>query len=130
MLLNKTIKLEPTHWNLDVIVGTDLDQIAEYFTTRYGPPKEDHRKHAHGNWVTTMESSEESELKGENRIVLKLEDLKNKGIIIHELIHVLFHLQNKTAIEISYESQEWIAIFMERTWNELCRPNYEKIKKQ
>jgi len=129
MLYFKTIRLEPTNWSLDVIVGTDADQIATFCAARYGYSKEYHEEDADGDWVSRFDSKEDSELKGERRIIMKLRDLKNKGIMIHELMHVLFYLEKATAIEINWSSQEWVAIFMERTWNELCRPTYEKIKK-
>ena len=128
MLYFKTIRLEPSEWDLDVVVTEDLEQYLEFCSKRYGL-KDYLKEREEGPWVATFETEKGTELDGEKRILMKLENLKDRGVMVHEMTHVLFHFQEATGVEINTNSQEWIAMFNERIWNELCRPTYEKIKK-
>ena len=116
MLKLKTIRLYPTLFDLDVVVGGNQREVDEVFLTRYGLTEK-----TSPNECMTLYTGTDCELKRTKRIVVRLQSLSRK-IIEHECIHVLWHLSQESNIEICYESQEWQACFIEYVIGEIINP--------
>lgn len=124
----KEIKLYPTRWKLHAFYidekynsneyskGTRMD-LSIILNKKYGADQEYYFENAETiNTVQVLESTKNSEMKGERIIVMIINpELK---ILVHELIHVLYELSNYSAIETNYKSQEWIACFNEYLFEE------------
>lgn len=117
MLKLKTIRLHPTLFDLDVVVGGNQRQVDEVFLRRYGLKEQTGK-----NECMTLYTGTDCELKCTKRIVVRLQSLSRK-IIEHECIHVLWHLSQESNIEICYESQEWQACFIEYVIGEITNKN-------
>jgi len=126
MILFKEIKLLPSLWILDVYVTKDIEKLSKIYQERYaicGCEADNSEE----NEVFSIESGKKTKLNGEKRIVLCLGSLKDKSILVHELIHVLWHYGKITGSKIIDESQEWQAIFVEWLYNEILKDNYKKL---
>ena len=108
----KTIRLIPTLFIVDIWVCDDQDNLARYYSKRYGASPQYHIEQVSNNQVATIKSYRESELKGERRIVMNV-DSWNMAYIVHEINHVVYHLAKECGIETNYESQEWISYMLE-----------------
>ena len=114
----KEIPLYPTNYTLDVIVTQNKAKAIKFM-------KPELCRYQVLDTVRTIASGNGSVLKGEIRIVLILETF-DPAILVHELVHVLYRLSDRTGIELNQDSQEWQAIAMERLYNEaLERKTYQ-----
>lgn len=121
----KEIPLYPTNYTLDVIVTQNKAKAIKFMKHRYHVKKHKLKRYQVLDTVRTIASGHESILKGEIRIVLILETF-DPAILVHELVHVLYRLSDRTGIELNQDSQEWQAIAMERLYNEaLERKTYQ-----
>lgn len=112
-LRTKEVNLWPANeWKLDVIVGGSFDDVNEFFKERYGL-EYDHTR----NCVYTIDSGTESLLKGHTRIVMRLQSLET-SVMVHELLHVLWHASKCIGFEMNAGSQEWQACMIEMLYNE------------
>ena len=112
-LRTKEVTLYPSPlWKVDVIVGGTYEQVNDYFKLRYGLEYDDT-----DNCVYTIDTASNSELKGHRRIVMRLQSL-DKSVLIHELIHVIWHASKCIGWEMNYGSQEWQACTIEMLFNE------------
>ncbi len=114
MILLKQIKIHPSEWHLDIIVGKNKKEINEFCKKRYGLDD----FYDMPNECSSIDSGKDSSLKGERRVVILLEKLSNKPVIVHELIHALWHLTKRIGYEMGYDSQEWQAILYEYLYTE------------
>lgn len=107
-LHRKVVDLHPfNEWKLDVFVGGGYKQLNEIFKTRYGLEYD-----GNDNCVCSIESGIDSELKGHKRIVMRLQSF-DTAIMVHELLHVLWHGSRWIGYEMKYDSQEWQACMIE-----------------
>ena len=113
----KTIRIYPSDWELDIIIGGTKKQLENYSEQRYGL-KDDPITH---NECNTIASSKESELKGKTQFCICLKSLQNKGIVVHEIVHVIWHIGESIGYKIVYDSQEWQAILFEYIFNEIVK---------
>jgi hypothetical protein len=122
-LHRKVVDLRPfNEWKLDVFVGGTYDQLNEVFKARYGVEYDDT-----DNCVYSIESSMESELKGYKRIVMRLQSF-DISVMVHELLHVLWHGSKWIGYEMKFESQEWQACMIEYLYTECKdRKTYELV---
>lgn len=110
----KTIRIYPSEWDLDVIVGGTKKDLENISKKRYGLTY-DFPVH---NECTSIDSSKDSELKGRRGVVIILKSF-NKAIIVHEIIHAIWHLSMYIGLEICYESNEWQALLAEYLFDEI-----------
>ena len=112
----KTFRLYPTLFYIDVFVCSKIKR--KYLKKRYGL-----KESIKPNECGTIYSSKKSELKGIKRFYICLESTEYDNIIIHEIVHLLWHLSKEMNIELKYESQEWQANFFEMVFNEIKNKN-------
>lgn len=110
--LLKTIRLYPTLFEVDIWLCNNLDNLSKAFNNRYGASIEYYKEETYQNQCGTIDSKDNSELKGRKQIVINLDEF-NITVLYHELIHVLYHLSKITHLETTYDAQEWIAYFNE-----------------
>lgn len=125
MLYFKIIQLVPTMFKLHVI-SCDDDEHTEFFLREHYTEIEKGQfdEEFDGDWVASLKHE------GKTVIVAKFENLKDHGAFVHEITHVKHRLSYHAGVELNYHSQEWEACFTEYIYNEICKPNYEKFKKQ
>jgi hypothetical protein len=118
-------------FDLNIIACECPEQTAAFMQDFVGWSKEYHQENEmEGDWCASYDKPQKgSQREGLKTIIIKLDHLKNRGTIVHELTHALFHLSKYTSQEVTIESQEWVAMWMEKMFNEICKPNYNKIKK-
>ena len=126
MIKHKCIRLEPSHWYLDVVCGTDVEELNKFYKKRYGLI--DDSEYCQGDLVTIIHSDEKSQMKGESIILMKINYFK-KNVIVHEIIHVLHYVSKYAGLEINWKSQEWQACFVQNLFTKICEPNYKIINK-
>jgi hypothetical protein len=114
----KTIKLLPTDFCVDVWIGGSISTLAEAFSKRYGASIEYYKEDMHINSLSTINSSDDSELKGHTRFVMILQK-KNNQVIVHEVLHLLWHMNKRIGLEMSFESQEWQACMFDYVFSEI-----------
>lgn len=114
MIKFKEIPLLPSNWTLDVIVSAKDDpHFRQFIHKRYGIPIVDLERDKNLNTCNTIDSGSDSILQGETRIVVILRSLKNKEIVVHELIHALWHAARCIGYEMTVDTQEWQAVMYE-----------------
>lgn len=114
----KTIKLLPTDFYLDVWVGGSVATLAKAFAKRYGASVEYYKEDMGINSLSTINTTNESELKGHTRFVMILQR-KNNKVIVHEILHLLWHMNKRIGLEMSFESQEWQACMFDYVYAEI-----------
>lgn len=117
MILFKEISIQPSIWHLDVIVSKNTRSVNKFCKQRYGI--DDYWDGI--NECSTVQSDKDSQLKGDKRLVIMLESLNNKGVIVHELIHALWHASKAIGYEMNDDSQEWQAVLFEYLFTEVCK---------
>jgi len=120
----KEIRLYPSLFYLDVFISKDLGLLQKIFKKRYGLKKCDF-KGTQINEVATIDSDKKSILKGETRIYTIIGSIKKHDIIVHEINHVLDHLNRLTNIDINESSTEWKSMFLEYLFTEIIKENYQ-----
>jgi hypothetical protein len=68
--------------------------------------------------VRRITGTRKSEVKGSEHIVCII-NVFRKGIIAHEIIHILFYLNEITGVQINTTSDEWSAYMVEYLLNEI-----------
>lgn len=121
----KTIRIYPSIWEMDIVIGGTKKQLETYSEQRYGL-KEDPITH---NECITITSSKESELKGKTQFCICLKSLKDKGILVHEIVHLIWHIGESIGYKIVYDSQEWQAVLFEYIYNEILNHEGYEIYK-
>jgi hypothetical protein len=118
---HKEIKLLPSQWTMDVVecANEDYEKLDVWMSKRYGIPMCELDDGHNINAVHSIESSPKSPLKGRRLILLALNDLNDDGVLVHELLHVLWHHAKHVGYNMDYESQEWQAIMIEYIFNEV-----------
>jgi hypothetical protein len=121
-LHRKVVDLRPfNEWKLDVFVGGKESQLNEIFKSRYGLEYDGTE-----DCVYSIESGTESELKGHKRIVMRVQSF-DAAIMVHELLHVLWHGSKWIGYEMKYQSQEWQACMLQYLYNQCKdRNTYDK----
>jgi len=128
----KIIELKPSTWSLDVWIGdvkNELvirEEMSKLFTKYYGASFEYYDENLITSQVMTVDSTTDSLCKGESRIVLVLHKLLD-NLLVHELVHVLWHSSKCIGYELNYYSQEWQAVFLERLFVDI-KEDYNYIE--
>ena len=52
-----------------------------------------------------------------------LKNLNDKKVVVHELIHALWHIADYIGYKLTYETQEWQAILFEYLYSEVLDKN-------
>ena len=127
----KEIKLLPSSWILEVVHyphDDNEDKLDIWMHMRYGIPLIDLQREVNGNACHSIESGLKSELKGSKRILVVLTTLDDPGLIVHELLHALWHYSKFSGTNMNIDSQEWQALHLEYTFNEVINPKtWEKL---
>jgi hypothetical protein len=121
----KQIKLLPSEFTLDVWIGT-YKEIWPIYKSYYEITDEDELG-LKPNEVGTITPCLGNKKLKEIRIAIKLVSLDNKNILVHEIIHILWHLANKVGYKMVYDSQEWQAVLAEWLYKEILKDNYGKL---
>ena len=124
----KEVKLDPTHFCLDVWVCNSINLLSKYFNKQYGESVEYYKSNVDKNQVCNIVSKTKSILKGEKRIVMNIYNWNN-DIIVHESSHVVFHIAEICGLSIDYNSQEWFCYMLEYI-NNNCnkKEGFKKLK--
>lgn len=129
MIRYKELKLTPTLFDLDVyIVGdrynhnsitkSDRKELSKILHYNYGGNYEYWFENSEiVNEVFTTKSEKKSYFKGERRIVLIINP--SIKVLVHEIMHVLWHLAKATSLDMNYDSQEWQAVMYEYIFTEI-----------
>lgn len=121
------IKLIPTKFCVDVWVCNDMKQLSLQFNKRYGASAEYYYDETTRNQVCTLTATDKSELKGITRIVMNINSW-NVAVIVHEIIHVVYHLSKQCQLDMGYDSQEWVAYYAEYLFEQMTdKKNYKPI---
>lgn len=124
MIRFKEILLEPTEFRCDIWVGKISKKMMNLWKERYGCQEYEFET---PDVCSTFYTTNDSELKGEKIIVIRLEKI-NPGIVTHEAFHAYHFLCKETGLETTYESQEWSAYFLEKLVVEILnKKNYKKV---
>jgi len=73
--------------------------------------------------VFSIKSESKAKSNGETKIVIVINPCIK--ILVHELIHVLWHVAKKSELDMNFDSQEWQAYFVEYLFTEL--KDFKKI---
>ena len=111
----KEIKIQPSLWTLDVIVGGSQKKVNKFCKKRYGINDYAEAK----NECSIVDTHKKSQLKGARRIVIIMESLKDKRCVVHELIHAMWMLAKGIGYEMNYNTQEWQAVLFEYLYAEI-----------
>jgi hypothetical protein len=117
-MIFKEIPLLPTQYWLDFWQLDSKEQICEEFSKRYGNSIEYYKLWVEDNMESVVESTADSFLGKDKRIVVVVSEMSDI-FIIHEIIHVLFDLTKTARIEVNYTSQEWVAYMTEYIFNKI-----------
>jgi len=110
--VNKEIRLYPTHFLLDVYINYEIDELTKQIKSKY---KIGYDFDVVNDGVFTAITNEDK-----TRIVLCLETF-DLAIIVHELVHVFYHLDDICDLGHSTENQEWIAYFTDYLFTEILK---------
>lgn len=114
MIKYKEIPLLPSNWTLDIIESRKHeDEFINFMHKRYGIPVVDMERERFLNTCGAIDSGTKSQLKGETRIVVVVRDVKDMPVLVHELVHAMWHAAKCIGYEMRYESQEWQAVLYE-----------------
>jgi len=121
----KSIRAEPSEWELHILISKDI-AVADVMHKKYGASKEYYQDDLDGKvgCCMTISSTKDSEQKGKTVVVIYIRE-KSPNIIVHELIHAMWHLTDRIGYEMSYHSQEWQAILFEHLYKEAMADDYE-----
>lgn len=114
--LFKEIRLLPTHFDLDVLVSSCEKTARLFISERYLDFPGDNEQVINTVNVLPLEVNNKQ---CEPRILLVLENLRDKAILAHELIHVLWALSELVGTEMSKDSQEWQAHMVSYLFQEI-----------
>ena len=121
----KEIKLQPSLWTLDVIVGGSQKKVNKFCKKRYGINDYVDSENDECSEVTTHKKSE---LKGKRRIVIIIKSLKDKRAVVHELIHAMWMFAKAIGYDMNYDTQEWQAVLFEYLYDEILnKEGYKTI---
>lgn len=131
----KSIRLFPTLFYLDVILVEELIEenkllLVDYLHKRYGASKEyyleDEESGKSLNYVCMITSTDKAEVEG-TKVLLRLTEL-NPDIVVHEVIHILWKMNQLCDLEINESSEEWQAYTAEYLFSEILNnEGYETI---
>ena len=125
MIKFKEIRLYPTHFWLDIWITKNSDSLKQIFIDRYGITKQElYNEPIGSDECMILYTEKDSELAGEKRFVIVLKNNKDVSVVIHEITHLKYQLSGETAIEITKDSQEWQAYFMEYITDEILKDDY------
>lgn len=102
--------------NIDIFVTKDSDLCTEMFKAMY--PKDKQIIDTFEEYLNVYGFVCSGATKEKPFLILYLRELK-QGVVVHELIHVLFALQNIIGLEITKEAEEWVARMGERLFNDI-----------
>lgn len=129
MIRFKQIRIYPSNWTLDVYIAANHDKrrLSEIFHKKYGASVDYYYEEIVGNQVMSIQSTDLSESQGKLEIVMILCQ-QRLDVIVHELIHVIWHYSNNCGVEMTYQSQEWQAVLFEYLFEEVREFNtYKKL---
>ena len=125
-LLLKEIPILPSEFKVDVIICSDIKQIAKLAHKRYGETERWYEENLTINSCCAIYSKTKSDLKGHLRIVVILKN-KSKDVLVHELIHALWYSAKYIGYEMKFKTQEWQAVLYEYLYKEAVKNDYQKI---
>ena len=123
MIKFKEIRLYPSVFTLDVYITEDASCLTEMFEERYGSD-EDFILTLDTDICLSFETEFGSTLDGDRVFVIILKHLE-PYIVAHELIHLLWQLNQTIGTNMNIESQEWQALFIEYITGEILKDNYD-----
>jgi hypothetical protein len=111
---HKVIELLPSNWTMDIVecAEEDWERLDIWMHKRYGIPM--HNLDGQNlNACHSIESSVKSPLKGLKLILLTIKDINDDKVLVHELLHALWHHAQYVGYEMTFDTQEWQAIMLE-----------------
>lgn len=121
----KQIKLIPSEFILDVWIGRNYDVLNKY-NKFYNLTGEDMIGKTE-NWVDTIYFLPKNGKRNTTRICLKITSLQNKKVLVHEIIHILWHLSTVVGYKMVNDSQEWQAVLADWIYTEILKNNYGEL---
>lgn len=113
------IRLIPTLFYLDIWINwKNRKELSNAYSIRYGLDYETTYNDITESECSTIESGTKSPLKGEKRIVLVISDF-NVSTLVHEIVHIFYHLNKYCKLGNDNSNQEWIAYFQEYVYDEI-----------
>lgn len=130
----KEIQLSPSMFYVDVFIQKDRKKLLPIFNKRYGASEEYYDEKMSLDSVFDINCIDKSicrpecksTCEGHLRIVMVLES-NAPYILVHELIHVLWHAAEAIGYGMNYESQEWQAVLYEYLFTECTKNDFKKI---
>jgi hypothetical protein len=115
------VRLIPTLFYLDVWINwTDRKELASKYAERYGLDYDEIYRDITESECSFIESSKDCILNGEKRIVLNISEF-SYSILVHELVHVFYHLDEHCNLGSDQSNQEWIAYFTGYVFDEIMK---------
>lgn len=121
----KSIRMIPTHINLDIYYCNNGDNLARYFAKKYGESYEYWRnKNIAYNDLTIAEIAPnyDGDISNKQRIVIKLEEFKYSKIL-HEINHVYYSICKIIGMDLNQKSQEMHSYYLGYLFDECTNIN-------
>lgn len=125
MIKFKKIKVHPSNWELDIIISKNHNQVCAFCQKKYGYD-EDYKKDFPPETCLTLTSSSESETKGRRITIIYLK-AKKSSVVVHELVHAMWHITNNIGYEMNYDTNEWQAVLFEYLFEQVMANDYQQI---
>lgn len=123
MIKFKEIRLYPSEFTLDVYVAEDVSLLKDIFKAQYGA-NEAFLSIMHKDMAIMFETSIDASMKGNRVFVLILSSL-NPKLVFHELIHFMWQFADVSGVEMTTDSQEWQALFIEYITEQILKDDYD-----
>jgi len=103
-----SIRLAPSHLQLDFYAGEDFDKLAWEIDDRYDYEFDDNE---YSNFIEVMKERkgfchQVYEEDGTIKLLVWVRDINDMITLSHEIIHATWYIQKFTGFNFSYESQE------------------------
>ena len=117
----ETFFMHSIGWRLEVWKLKEInDDFIEKTKSRYGDCIEFSL-----NECSDVYSGTSSELKGEKVIVIVYDG--RDFVLVHELIHAMWHFSRHSGVEMNHDSQEWQAILFEHLYRHCMTKSNWKV---
>ena len=125
MIKFKEIRLYPTMHHVDVWITEEPSSLNDIFMKRYGMKQSDiDNDPINSDECMLLYTQKESDLNGEKRFVIVLNNNKDAHVVVHEVNHLKWQLSGETGLEINTHSQEWQSYFMDYITEEILKDDY------
>lgn len=121
----KSIKLIPTHINLDIYYCNNTDNLARYFSKKYGESYEYWRNCDLGSipgYCLRIPINYDGDISNDLRLILLLNEFSYSNLV-HEINHVYYHICDIIGMKLNQKSQEIHSYYLDYLFDECVNIN-------